>query len=115
MMKTTLVMRFYKKYVKHGIDYYVCPGTSMWNSIAGIHQNMIPNIKRAAKIGLKNNAIGLLNTDWGDGGSWQQLSLSYIPYAMGASYAWHANTEQDEDILDYLDKKRIYESKGKPS
>ncbi|MDO9628863.1 MAG: family 20 glycosylhydrolase [Acholeplasmataceae bacterium] len=93
-----------QKYVDKGFEYYVCPGTSMWNSIVGIHDNMLKNIKRAARVGKKYMATGLLNTDWGDGGSWQQLSLSYFPYAIGAAYAWNADTEQDEMVLDYLDR-----------
>jgi hypothetical protein len=93
-----------QRYVQNGFKYYVCPGTSMWNSIAGIHYNMIKNIKRAAILGKKNQAYGLLNTDWGDGGSWQQLSLSYIPYLYGCCYSWNADAEQDDLILDYLNK-----------
>ena len=92
-----------KMYQDNEIKFYVCPGTSMWNSIAGIHQNMIPNIKRASYMGSKYNAKGYLLTDWGDGGSWQTLISSYIPYAYGASYAWNSDTE-DDLILDYMNK-----------
>ncbi len=92
-----------KIYHDNDIKFYVCPGTSMWNSISGIHQNMIPNTKRASFMGSKYNAKGYLLTDWGDGGSWQTLISSYIPYSYGASYAWNSNTE-DDLILDYMNK-----------
>jgi hypothetical protein len=45
--------------------FYVCPGTSSWNSFAGRTQNMIENIRRAAMSGRDNGALGFLLTDWG--------------------------------------------------
>jgi hexosaminidase len=93
-----------KLYLDAGFEYYVCPGTSMWNSVAGIHQNMLGNIKSAARTGYRNQASGLLNTDWGDGGSWQQLSLSLFPFFVGCAYSWNSEVEQDNVILDYLDE-----------
>jgi hypothetical protein len=71
-----------------GIPFYVCPGTSSWNSIAGRTTNAIENIRNAAANGLKYGAVGLLNTDWGDHGHWQPLPVSYLGLAVGAAHAW---------------------------
>ncbi len=80
------------------IPFYVCPGTSTWMTLIGRHDNAFANLRRAAKIGRKNGAMGYLNTDWGDGGHPQPLAASYLPYLMGAAASWHA-TARDEALL----------------
>jgi hypothetical protein len=78
-----------------GLQFYVCPGTSSWNTIAGRTDNCLGNTLSAAENGLKHGATGYLNTDWGDNGHWQPLPVSYLGYAAGAAYAWalEANRE----------------------
>ncbi|MBW6464974.1 MAG: family 20 glycosylhydrolase [Brevefilum sp.] len=80
-----------KAFRKAGVPFYVCPGTSSWNSIAGRTQNMLNNIRNAAYFGLENSALGCLTTDWGDNGHWQQLPISYPGFAAGASLAWNTD------------------------
>ena len=57
---------------KAGIPFYVCPGTSSWNSIAGRTKNALENQLNAARSGLEHGAVGFLNTDWGDNGHWHR-------------------------------------------
>jgi len=76
-----------------GVPFYVCPGTSSWNSIAGRTQNMLNNIRNAAYFGHKNGAIGYLVTDWGDNGHWQQLPISYPGLAAAVEQAWNTDSE----------------------
>ncbi|MDD4102748.1 MAG: family 20 glycosylhydrolase [Kiritimatiellae bacterium] len=71
-----------------GIPFYVCPGTSSWNSLAGRTSNMLANMAAAAANGLKHGACGYLITDWGDWGHWQPLAVSLPGYAYGAAVAW---------------------------
>ena len=80
-----------------GLDFFVCPGTSSWNSIAGRHANMKGNIRNAAVNGRKHGAAGLVLTDWGDCGHWQPLCASYPAFAFGAALGWgvEANREMD--------------------
>ena len=87
-----------EKFAEAGIPYYVCPGTSAWNSIAGRTENAIENIRNAAVNGLAHGATGLLNTDWGDNGHWQHLPVSYLGYACGAAAAWNANAFSSLDV-----------------
>ena len=47
-----------------GIPFYVCPGTSTWNSIGGRNDVAKENIRRAVEAGLAYSAQGLLLTDW---------------------------------------------------
>jgi hexosaminidase len=80
-----------------GVPFYVCPGTSTWNTIAGRTENAIGNLRHAAENGLQHGAVGYLNTDWGDNGHWQPLPVSYLGYAYGAAVSWayEANRELD--------------------
>ncbi len=75
-----------QKFAQAGIPFYLCPGTSAWNSIAGRTTNALANLKSAAENGLAYGAVGYLNTDWGDNGHWQPLPVSYLGMAMGAAY-----------------------------
>ena len=86
-----------------GLPFYVCPGTSSWNSIAGRTDNALANLKSAAENGLKYGAAGYLITDWGDNGHWQPLSVSYLGFAAGASLAWNAAGNKDQDWRKVLD------------
>lgn len=77
-----------KKIAETGIPFYVCPGTSSWNSIAGRTENCLANLINAAENGLQTGAIGFLITDWGDNGHWQYLPFSYTGFGYGASVSW---------------------------
>lgn len=69
--------------------FYMAPGTSTWQTIAGRSPNALGNIYTAAVAGKQYGALGLLNTDWGDNGHQQLLSISLLPFAYGAEVAWH--------------------------
>lgn len=86
-----------RKLADVGLTFYVCPGTSSWDSITGRTQNMLDNIQNAAQAGLKFGAAGCLNTDWGDNGHWQMLPVSYLGFAAGAAFSW-ATTNQHPDL-----------------
>jgi len=81
-----------------GVDFYVCPGTSSWNSITGNTDNCLVNLQRAAENGRKFGACGYLITDWGDGGHHQVLPVSYVGFAAGAAYAWGLDQNRGADI-----------------
>lgn len=87
-----------------GIPFYVCPGTSSWNSIVGRTTNAIENMRNAARNGLKHGAVGLLNTDWGDYGHWQPLPTSYLGLAAGAAYAWAFDANRDLALPDAISR-----------
>jgi hexosaminidase len=91
-------------FAESGIPFYVCPGTSAWNTLAGRTDNCLGNLRNAAVNGLKNGAIGFLNTDWGDNGHWQVLPVSYLGYAMGAAYAWSSQTAEQVDVKQSLSR-----------
>jgi hypothetical protein len=82
------------KFGAAGLRFYVCPGTSSWNSIAGRTENALLNIAAAAKHGAEHGALGLLNTDWGDNGHLQPLCASYVGFLAGAAVSWRAEDAQ---------------------
>ncbi|MCL6509460.1 MAG: family 20 glycosylhydrolase [Anaerolineae bacterium] len=86
------------KFAASGIPFYVCGGTSSWNSLGGRTDNAIGNLLNAAENGQKHGAIGFLNTDWGDYGHLQPLPISYLPYAYGAGVSWCIAANRDVDI-----------------
>ena len=72
---------------KSKVPFYVCPGTATWMTLLGRHDTAFANLRLAAEAGRKNDAIGYLNTDWGDGGHPQPLAISWPLYAIGAANA----------------------------
>ena len=90
------------RFAQAGLEFYVCPGTSSWTSIAGRTDNAIGNLRSAAENGLKHGAAGYLNTDWGDDGHWQTLPVSYLGFAAGAAYSWALDSNRDIDVAQAL-------------
>ena len=78
------------QFAKAKIPFYVCPGTSTWQTLIGKHDNAFANLQAAARAGKKSGAIGFLNTDWGDGGHPQPLAVSWPLLLAGAALAWNA-------------------------
>lgn len=91
------------RFARASVPFYVCPGTSSWNAIAGRTDNMIGNCHSAAVNGLKHGAVGYLNTDWGDNGHWQPLPVSYAGFAYGAAAGWSPEAADRVDLARALD------------
>ena len=91
------------KFANAGVPFYVCPGTSSWNSIIGVWEKARKNLLNAAENGLKFGAEGYLITDWGDGGHHQYLPISYPGILAGACFSWCFETNKDINISKGLD------------
>lgn len=96
-----------------GLDFYVCPGTSSWNTILGRHGNATANLVSAAANGLKHGAKGYLITDWGDGGHWQPLGVSYPYFAYGAALSWGLAANREVDLAGHLDRQVHQDAEGR--
>lgn len=99
-------------FAQSGLPYYVCPGTSSWNSLAGRTDNAMGNIRDAASTGLKYGASGFLITDWGDRGHWQPLPVSYLGFACGLASAWAYDANLALNVPDVLDRFAFQDSAG---
>ncbi|HEY2329614.1 MAG TPA: family 20 glycosylhydrolase [Verrucomicrobiae bacterium] len=101
------------QFAKVKIPFYVCPGTSTWQSLIGKHDNAFSNLRAAAKVGKKFGAIGFLNTDWGDGGHPQPLAVSWPMFAAGAALAWNAGSLDEKIIASVLNRDVFEDSANK--
>ena len=90
-------------FAQSGIPFYVCPGTSSWNTVGGRTQNALDNLRSAAENGFKHGAIGYLITDWGDRGHWQPLPVSYLGFAYGAGLSWSLDANRELNMPAILD------------
>jgi hypothetical protein len=77
-----------RRFAEHGLRFWVCPGTSSWNSLYPRLENSSVNIARYADAGRRHGAEGLLVTDWGDFGHYNLLGNSFFAYAWAAQQAW---------------------------
>ncbi len=86
------------KFRAAGLDFYVCPGTSAWNSLAGRVENMRENMIAAERAGRLHGACGFLVTDWGDGGHWQPLAASLPGLVFGGMLAHEGASAAKMDL-----------------
>jgi hexosaminidase len=99
-----------KLFADAGVPFYVCPGTSSWNSIVGRTDNALANLRSAAEHGRRNGAIGYLITDWGDNGHPQFLPVSYLGFAAGAAFSWCLESNRDLDVRTVLNRHAFEDS-----
>jgi hexosaminidase len=82
-------------FAENGIEFLVCPGTDSWNCLfprLGVSER---NVARWAAAGKRHGALGLLCTDWGDGGHYNLLGNSWFGYAWAAQQAWSGDVPAD--------------------
>lgn len=102
-----------KAFADARIEFYVCTGTSAWNSIAGRWTNALGNIFSAAKYGLENGATGFMITEWGDNGHLQQFPVPVPGYMAGATAAWSGDSGSKLDFLKNLSINYFQDKTGK--
>lgn len=86
-----------------GHKYYVSP--AVWNFLTTFPTNInaMPNIKYITDSGLKNNASGMINSNWGDYGAETFKELILFGYAWSAQCAWNLeNSDQSEFSKNYF-------------
>jgi hexosaminidase len=102
-----------RMFAEAGLQFYVCPGTSAWNSLGGRWNNARQNILSAAREGRSAGASGLLLTDWGDNGHWQQLPVSYPAYLFATAVSWNPEAGQKIDVEACLSRHIFRDHTGK--
>ena len=81
-----------------GAIQYVCPGVIGWNQWTNRLHDGYDNITRMAQYARRYQAIGLLNTDWGDYGHVNDPRQSFPGLAYGAQFSWSDEALGFEDI-----------------
>lgn len=74
-------------------EQYVSPGVGSWNQLVSYMDKAFENIRRMVNYGIKYNATGVLNTDWGDFGHINLLASSMPGMIYGAALSWNPNDE----------------------
>lgn len=92
-----------ERFAKAGLDFYVCPGTSAWNSLSGRVENMRENVAAAERAGRRFGAVGFMMADWGDGGHWQPLAASLPGLILGGAMAFEGPSAAKMDLENALD------------
>ncbi len=96
-----------KTYAERGARFYVCPSSSLCGNFTGKTDNMLANMREAARYGKKHGAEGFLNTEWGDGGSAQSFVSSVYGFAAAGACAWNGDGFDGEAVERWLDA-RVY-------
>jgi hexosaminidase len=89
-----------REFAQSDRPWYVCPGTSSWQSFGGRLDTALANIRNAVTAGRRHSARGMLLTDWGDYGHQQCFVVSLVPLIAGAAIAWNLQTS-DTEILNF--------------
>ena len=99
-----------------GAAQYLCPGVSGWNQFMNLVRDSYDNIRTMASYAIKYNALGVLNTAWGDYGSINDPKLDRIGQIYGAAFTWNRNIPDYEEInrqislLEFGDKTEAFVS-----
>lgn len=86
------------RFVNAGLGTFVCPGTGGWKRIVSAMALAERNIATFAEAGRRHGATGLLNTDWGDHGHFNQLACSWHGIALGAVLGWDVDHQTGDDF-----------------
>ncbi|MBR5345156.1 MAG: family 20 glycosylhydrolase [Clostridia bacterium] len=79
-----------------GLPQMVCPGISSWNRLLPDADCAWANIRAMSTYGQQYNALGLLNTDWGDFGHLCDPALATPWILCGAAFAWNPEAMTDQ-------------------
>ncbi|MEZ6004209.1 MAG: family 20 glycosylhydrolase [Planctomycetota bacterium] len=74
---------------ERGVPFLVAPGASTWQSLSGRWHNAAANLEEALSCALEYGAQGLILTEWGDYGHWQDPDLCLPAVARALAAAWN--------------------------
>ena len=93
-----------------GAIQYTCPGACGWNQFINLIEASYQNITRMCSYARKYNAIGVLNTDWGDFGHINHPEFSTTGMIYGAAFSWNNDilsfdeVNRQISVLEYQDE-----------
>ena len=78
----------------------VCPGTWSWSRLCEDFDLGESNITRLIDYGYKYNAVGVLNTNWGDYGNPASIEMAMYGIMLGGVKSWRVATKTGEEFYD---------------
>lgn len=96
-----------------GLNQYVCPGVSGWDRFMNDFDVAFSNIEKMCEYGEKYNAIGVLNTDWGDYGHINLFANSMPGMIYGAALSWNPEYGYEIPLIDeYISRIEFKDESG---
>lgn len=95
-----------------GRTFWICPGTSSWNTLVGRVTNAVDNCQEAAEAAMAYGASGYLITDWGDNGHLQYPAVSEPAFAYGAAVSWCLEANRTLDLAPALSAHAFSDATG---
>jgi hexosaminidase len=84
-----------KDFTDTGLPAYGCPSVNGYFTLFPRIHDSLHNIVGWARSVKKHGGIGLLNTDWGDGGHYNFHQSAYVGYLAGAEFGWNTRADMD--------------------
>lgn len=100
-----------EKFGEMGVKQIVCPGTSTWARLCENVNVEEKNIINMINLGRENNAIGVLNTNWGDWGNPCSIELAMYGVVLGAAKSWDTSTEINDEFIESVNS-ILYENEN---
>ena len=88
---------------KLGKQQILCPGNTAWYRLCEDVEVEEGNISMMAHYAKKYNALGILNTNWGDWGHPANLELGIYGLVLGAEKSWSEQTPVDDNFYACVD------------
>lgn len=86
----------------------LCPGTSCWNQMSEIVPYAEKNIIAMIRAGHENQAMGSLNTAWGDYGHTASINTTLYGMVLSAAYSWNKNEQVPSKEFDLRVSDLVY-------
>lgn len=97
-----------------GAVQYCCPGVCAWNMFVNLNWCAYQNNKRMCSYAKKYEAIGVLNTDWGDFLHINHPEFSRPGLIYGAAFSWNtSDIPEYEEINKWISKLEYHDNKEK--
>ncbi len=87
-----------RPFTRAKLDFIICGGTSAWHSPSPWTHVANRNMKSAAATARRCGGLGVITTDWGDGGHQQPAGLSRYGLAFGGEQAWTGGATPEPDF-----------------
>lgn len=81
-----------------GATQYLCPGVGGWNQFVNLVESSYQNISKMCSYAHAYQALGVLNTDWGDFGHINHPEFAAIGLIYGAAFSWNREIPTYEEI-----------------
>ena len=95
-----------------GITQYACPGCCTWNRWMPLLDYAYRNNRVMGRHARKYNAVGILNTDWGDYAHVNDPRLSVPGVLYGAAFAWNADEVPFAEINEAVSRLEYGDASG---